>query len=58
MAEAQYLGLPDTGSQSPAAALASTIARISQLALNVSTGMTCLPGDCTNSRERMHNAGA
>ena len=36
MAEAQYFGLPDSGSQSPAAALASTVARIGQLALNVS----------------------
>ena len=37
MAEAQYFGLPDSSSQSPAAALASTISRIGQLALNVST---------------------
>ena len=35
MAEAQYFGLPDSSSQSPAAALASTISRIGQLALNV-----------------------
>ena len=36
MAEAQYFGLPDSSSQNPAAALASTVARIGQLALNVS----------------------
>ena len=36
MAEAQYFGLPDGSSQSPALALASTISRIGQLALNVS----------------------
>ena len=37
MAEAQYFGLPDNSSHSPAAALALTISRISQLALNVTT---------------------
>ena len=42
MAEAQYFGLPDSSSQSPAAALASTISRIGQLALNVSLWQTGL----------------
>jgi len=48
MAEAQYFGLPDSSSHSPAAALALTISRISQLALNVSTLLAnmILPEQC------------